>query len=193
MCCQARIIPLVHAVYLLLVAAAGHAYSMPMASPSRSMYYAMQVPVAPLMPRSILLGLVGGLRGVGALALGLAVTIDSRRHLNSFRCACPLDQVPQANPTLFKSDQGFLEEFEAAPWLLPPRTPLLPYAGTHDFDGLLKLRSRPAGSQTKTITILLFNKAYGIMAQNSSEFGASQLDFASSCACWPPARIALTS
>ncbi|KAI3428080.1 hypothetical protein D9Q98_006464 [Chlorella vulgaris] len=95
-------------------AAAGHAYSMPMASPSRSMYYAMQ-----------------------------------------------------ANPKLLKSDQGFLEEFEAAPWLLPPRTPLLPYADTHDFDGLLKLRSRPAGGQTQTITVLLFSKAYAALAQNS--------------------------
>jgi hypothetical protein len=94
--------------------------------------------------------------------------------------------VPQANPKLLKSDQGFLEEFEAAPWLLPPRTPLLPYAGTHDFDGLLKLRSRPAGGQTQTITVLLFSKAYAALAQNSSEFGASQLDFASNCACWPP-------
>lgn len=36
----------------------------------------------------------------------------------------------QANPDLPASDPGLIEEFEAAPWLLPPRTAALPYAGS---------------------------------------------------------------
>jgi hypothetical protein len=65
------------------------------------------------------------------------------------------------------SERGLLDEFEAAPWLLPTRTPLLPYAGVHDFDELLKLRSQPVPGYDKSIALLLFGKAYGVMTQNS--------------------------
>jgi hypothetical protein len=76
----------------------------------------------------------------------------------------------QANPALLESDRAVLEEFEATPWLLPTRTPLLPYAGVHSFDQLLRLRGSPQGSQEKAVVILLFSKAYAVMAQNSSEW-----------------------
>jgi hypothetical protein len=87
-CICRRLTPfkLKHAVYLLLVAAAGHAYSMPMASPSRSMYYAMQVPVPPLMPRSILLGLVDSCTEWVPWRWELAAAIDLRRHLTFLMC-----------------------------------------------------------------------------------------------------------
>lgn len=62
-----------------------------------------------------------------------------------------------------------LEEFAAAPWLLPPRTPALPYAGVHRLDELMALRAAPAGRHTRAVTIVLFGKAYAMMAQNSSE------------------------
>lgn len=73
----------------------------------------------------------------------------------------------QQNPGLLKGDHGLLEEFEAAPWLLPARTPQLPYANLHSFEKLLALRSRPVGSLKKSITLLLFSKAWAVMAQNS--------------------------
>ncbi|PSC72584.1 hypothetical protein C2E20_4222 [Micractinium conductrix] len=73
----------------------------------------------------------------------------------------------QANPDLPASDPGLIEEFEAAPWLLPPRTAALPYAGVHDFDELLKLRSRPAGNYSSSVALLLFSKPYAVMLQNS--------------------------
>lgn len=62
-----------------------------------------------------------------------------------------------------------LEEFEAAPWLLPPRTPAFPYAGATDFDELLALRAQPAGNHSSAVAILLFNKNWAAMSQNSSE------------------------
>lgn len=65
-------------------------------------------------------------------------------------------------------------EFEAAPWLLPARTPSLPYAGQHDLDALLAQRAqRVAGAlgeeQRTAVVLLLFSKAFAVMAQNSSE------------------------
>ena len=75
----------------------------------------------------------------------------------------------QAKPALLSKQPALLREFEAAPWLLPPRTPALPYAGVHDFDQLLALRSAPVGNYSKAIALLLFSKAYGLMAQNSGE------------------------
>jgi hypothetical protein len=62
-----------------------------------------------------------------------------------------------------------LAEFEAAPWLLPARTPALPYAGVHDFDALLKLRSQPVAGYNKSIALILFDKRWAVMTQNSSE------------------------
>lgn len=78
-------------------------------------------------------------------------------------------QPLQANPDLVDSDPAVAEEFEAAPWLLPPRTLALPYAGLHDLDYLLELRSQPAGQWDGSVTFLLFSKAYAVMVQNSSE------------------------
>ena len=79
----------------------------------------------------------------------------------------------QANLQLLETDRGMLEEFEATPWLLPTRTPLLPYAGVHGFDELLALRSAPVAGHDKAIALLLFSKAYAVMAQNSSEEAAA--------------------
>jgi hypothetical protein len=73
----------------------------------------------------------------------------------------------QRNPGTLRSDRALLEEFEAAPWLLPPRTPLLPYTGVHNLDSLLALRARPAGKHKKAIAFLLFSKRWAVMAQNS--------------------------
>ena len=90
----------------------------------------------------------------------------------------------QQNPGLLKGDHGLLEEFEAAPWLLPARTPQLPYANLHSFEKLLALRSRPVGSLKKSITLLLFSKAWAVMAQNSSEWSAQQLlPWSATCSC----------
>ena len=79
----------------------------------------------------------------------------------------------QADPAVLSRQPALLREFEAAPWLLPPRTPALPYAGVHDFDQLLALRSAPVGNYSKAIALLLFSKAYGLMAQNSGECAAA--------------------
>ncbi|KAI3439060.1 hypothetical protein D9Q98_001470 [Chlorella vulgaris] len=61
----------------------------------------------------------------------------------------------------------FAAEFEAAPWLLPPRTTILPYARMHDLDELLALRAKPAGTHEKAVVVLLFNAATAAMAENS--------------------------
>lgn len=47
----------------------------------------------------------------------------------------------QADPGVLASDPALAAEFEAAPWLLPPRTPTLRYAGVTEFDALLELRA----------------------------------------------------
>ena len=77
----------------------------------------------------------------------------------------------QADPALAGSAAA-LQEFVAAPWLLPPRTPALPYAGVHGLDELMALRSAPAGRHPRSVAILLFSQAYAAMAQNSSERAA---------------------
>lgn len=79
-----------------------------------------------------------------------------------------LSPALQADPAVSGSTAA-LEEFAAAPWLLPPRTPALPYAGVHRLDQLMALRSAPAGRHRRSIAVLLFSKAYAVMAQNSSE------------------------
>lgn len=63
----------------------------------------------------------------------------------------------------------FAAEFEAAPWLLPPRTTILPYARMHDLDELLALRAKPARTHEKAVVVLLFNAATAAMAENSSK------------------------
>ncbi len=80
--------------------------------------------------------------------------------------------VPSANPQAGQEPLTAVTaaEFKAAPWLLPPRTPLLPWAGVHGFDQLLALQSQPAGSHPRSVALLLFNKAFAVMAQNSSEW-----------------------
>ena len=67
---------------------------------------------------------------------------------------------------------SFAAEFQAVPWLLPPRMPALPWAGVHGFDELMAMQSRPAGGHPRSVALLLFNKAFAVMAQNSSECGA---------------------
>ena len=75
----------------------------------------------------------------------------------------------QADPGLAERDASLLAEFEAAPWLLPPRTKALKYAGVHKLEELLQLRAMPHGNHTKTIAVLLFSKNIAPMAQNTSE------------------------
>ena len=75
----------------------------------------------------------------------------------------------QADPGLVERDAGLLAEFEAAPWLLPPRTKALKYAGVHKLDELLQLRSVAIGNYPKTITLVTFNKRFAVMAQNTRE------------------------
>ena len=79
----------------------------------------------------------------------------------------------QAEPDLPECEPAVVEEFEAAPWLLPPRTRALPYAGIHKFEDLLALRSRPAGGYDKAIAMLLFSRTFAVMAQNSSALAAA--------------------
>ncbi|EFN50932.1 hypothetical protein CHLNCDRAFT_141733 [Chlorella variabilis] len=73
----------------------------------------------------------------------------------------------QADPALVERDAEALAEFEAAPWLLPTRSKVLPYAGVHDLERLLKLRSTAIGPYNKTITVVLFSKNASVMAQNA--------------------------
>ncbi|EFN52112.1 hypothetical protein CHLNCDRAFT_139418 [Chlorella variabilis] len=72
----------------------------------------------------------------------------------------------QADPTVADSDGSVLAEFEAAPWLLPPRTKALKYVGVHALDRLLELRSAPVGNYSKAIAFLTFNNRFAQMAQN---------------------------
>jgi hypothetical protein len=87
--------------------------------------------------------------------------------------ACPFQQPPcrphQANPAILGSPHGasLLAEFVAAPWLLPPRTATVPYAGTHSLDALLGLRARPVGRHRSGVAMLLFDRHQPVMAQNS--------------------------
>ncbi|KAI3425701.1 hypothetical protein D9Q98_007677 [Chlorella vulgaris] len=75
----------------------------------------------------------------------------------------------QANPAILGSPHGasLLAEFVAAPWLLPPRTATVPYAGTHSLDALLGLRARPVGRHRSGVAMLLFDRHQPVMAQNS--------------------------
>ena len=62
-----------------------------------------------------------------------------------------------------------MAEFEAAPWLLPPRCDALPYAGVRDLDRLLQLRAVAAGGHPKTITLIPYSLLFVDMLQNASE------------------------
>lgn len=79
----------------------------------------------------------------------------------------------QADPSLLHRAPALVAEFEVAPWLLPPRTNLLPYAAVHGFEQLLALRALPEGGQNSTVTVLLFSRKWAPMLQNSSECGAA--------------------
>ncbi|KAI3432373.1 hypothetical protein D9Q98_003930 [Chlorella vulgaris] len=72
----------------------------------------------------------------------------------------------QADPSLPERDASVLAEFQAAPWLLPPRTKALSYAGMHQLDMLAEHRSMPIGNLTKAITFLTFNAKFAVMTQN---------------------------
>ena len=71
-----------------------------------------------------------------------------------------------------KDESVALEEFVAAPWLLPQRCRALNYTEVHDLDMLLAVRSAPwpggpAGNYSKAITVLLFSKSIAPMFQNT--------------------------
>ncbi|KAL4856627.1 hypothetical protein ACK3TF_003057 [Chlorella vulgaris] len=73
----------------------------------------------------------------------------------------------QADPTLPERDASVLAEFEAAPWLLPPRTKALNYTGVHQLDTLAELRSMPMGNLTRTVVVMLYSRSVSIVAQNT--------------------------
>ena len=74
----------------------------------------------------------------------------------------------QADPSLPERDASIVAEFEAAPWLLPPRTKALTYTGVHNLGQLLELRATPFGKHPKTMTLLTLNKQFAVMTQNTS-------------------------
>ena len=125
--------------------------TIPMESPSRATYDKLQVRAHSGWPQCG--SLLGGSRSWPA---GAAV-------INSNAIAA------QADPALVERDAEALAEFEAAPWLLPTRSKVLPYAGVHDLERLLKIRSTAIGPYNKTITVVLFSKNASVMAQNASE------------------------
>ncbi|EFN55055.1 hypothetical protein CHLNCDRAFT_52833 [Chlorella variabilis] len=73
----------------------------------------------------------------------------------------------QADPSLPERDASIVAEFEAAPWLLPPRTKALTYTGVHNLGQLLELRATPFGKHPKTMTLLTLNKQFAVMTQNT--------------------------
>lgn len=75
----------------------------------------------------------------------------------------------QADPSLPERNASLLAEFESAPWLLPPHTPALPYAGVHEPHALLQLRATPQGRYNKTVALLTFNQRFARLAQNTSK------------------------
>ena len=76
---------------------------------------------------------------------------------------CPGPVWLQADPSLAERDAGLLAEFEAAPWLLPPRTKALEYVGVHNLDELAKLRAIQYGNLTKTVSLLTFSKRVAVV------------------------------
>lgn len=55
----------------------------------------------------------------------------------------------------------------AAPWLFPPRSPMFSYLATTDLEGLAASRAQPFDTWEKTISVLLFSKAFAPMVQNT--------------------------
>lgn len=72
-----------------------------------------------------------------------------------------------SEPAVQQGSAAVADDFVAAPWLLPPRTPAQPWAGVHDLDRLLALQSRPVGGHNASVALLLFNRAFAELAQNS--------------------------
>ncbi|EFN55545.1 hypothetical protein CHLNCDRAFT_133996 [Chlorella variabilis] len=72
-----------------------------------------------------------------------------------------------ADPSLAGKEPDLVAEFEAAPWLLPPRCDALPYAGVRDLDRLLQLRAVAAGGHPKTITLIPYSLLFVDMLQNA--------------------------
>jgi hypothetical protein len=104
----------------------------------------------------------------------IQVEVGVTWHLTSFAMCIPCChdsslEMLQADPSLLERDASVLAEFQAAPWLLPPRTKALNYAGVHQLDMLAELRSKPIGNSTKAITLLTFNAKFAVMTQNCSE------------------------
>ncbi|KAI3432374.1 hypothetical protein D9Q98_003931 [Chlorella vulgaris] len=73
----------------------------------------------------------------------------------------------QADPSLPERDASVLAEFQAAPWLLPPRTKALSYAGMHQLDMLAEHRSMPIGNLTRAVVVMLFSRNISVIAQNT--------------------------
>ena len=59
-------------------------------------------------------------------------------------------------------------QFVAAPWLLPPRTPHLPWAGVTELDALVEVRRTRAGTIAIVATTARSN-FYAVSLQNCSE------------------------
>jgi hypothetical protein len=55
----------------------------------------------------------------------------------------------------------------AAPWLLPPLDPCLPYTGLTDLLQLAKQRSRPKGRYKHAVSISFFSESLAEMTQNA--------------------------
>lgn len=82
----------------------------------------------------------------------------------------------QADPGALDGSPELAAEFEAAPWLLPPRTTALPYAGVTGFDALLELRAAevPGLNTSKAVSFLtstLHDPLTTALTQNCSERG----------------------
>ena len=110
------------------------------------------------------------------MASGRAVHGCATAALCPCRAAQPLRSLAgglQADPTLPGREPALLDEFEAAPWLLPPRTKALKYAGVTSLEQLLPLRAAPQGKYEKAVTLLTFTRSYAAITQNTSERTAS--------------------
>lgn len=84
----------------------------------------------------------------------------------------------QADPGVLASDPALAAEFEAAPWLLPPRTPTLRYAGVTEFDALLELRAAevPGLNTSRAVSFLtstLHDPLTTAFTQNCGESGGA--------------------
>jgi hypothetical protein len=104
----------------------------------------------------------------------IQVEVGVTWHLTSFAMCIPCChdsslEMLQADPSLLERDASVLAEFQAAPWLLPPRTKALNYAGVHQLAMLAELRSKPIGNLMRTVVVMLFSKNVSVIAQNTSK------------------------